>query len=378
MNIPFHKATMTGRENEYLARAFKDGGFVGDGPQTKAAKNWLKSYSGAANAVLTPSCTAGLEMASILCGLKPGDEVILPSFTFVSTANAIVLQGATPVFVDVRPDTLNIDEKKIERAITSKTKAIMVVHYAGVSCEMDSILELAKSKILWVIEDAAQGLQAFYKKRPLGVLGDFGALSFHGTKNVHCGEGGALLVRDATHNLRSEIVHEKGTNRSQFFRGEVDKYTWVEKGSSFLMSDLTAAFLHCQLEESKKITDERVAVWNRYRDGLKDLAQKGIFRIPTIPEGCEHNGHLFYLVFNHVEKRNSFFNFMRERGIGVTSHYVSLHSSPGGQRYGRTPDSMSVTEHASDCLLRLPLWRGIEPHVDLVLENISAWAKANS
>jgi dTDP-4-amino-4,6-dideoxygalactose transaminase len=363
VNIPFNRPYMTGRELAYIAQAHQNHKLAGDGPFTEKCSRWLAEHTGARKALLTHSCTAALDMAAILAGIGPGDEVIMPSFTFVSTANAFVLRGGVPVFVDIRADTLNIDETLIEAAVTPRTKAIVPVHYAGVGCEMEAILDIARRRRLLVIEDAAQGLMSAHRGRSLGAIGQLGALSFHETKNVISGEGGALLVNDAAFVERAEIVREKGTNRTSFFRGEVDKYTWVDIGSSYLPGEIIAAFLWAQLEEAEAITARRVALWNRYHERLEPGERAGRIRRPVIPEGCRHNAHLYYILLPSLERRNRLIERLRARGVSALFHYVPLHSSPAGQRYGRAAGAMANTERAGECLLRLPLWLGMDPGV---------------
>lgn len=354
--IPFNKPYMTGRELEYIAQAHAAGHLSGDGPFTRRCHAWLEEHTGAAKALLTHSCTGALELAALLLELAPGDEVILPSFTFVSTANAFVLRGAVPVFVDVRDDTLNIDEALIEAAISPRTRAICVVHYAGVGCEMDAIMAIAARHGLAVVEDAAQGILATYRDRPLGGIGLLAALSFHETKNVISGEGGALLVNDARLIERAEIIREKGTNRSQFFRGQVDKYTWVDIGSSYLPSEILAAFLAAQLEHAQEITTRRRAIWNAYHAAFADLEAQGRLHRPIVPPHCTHNAHMYYLRLPDPAARTAFIDHLRGAGIGAVFHYIPLHSSPAGRKFGRAATPMTVTDAASDCLVRLPLW----------------------
>ncbi|WP_312707832.1 dTDP-4-amino-4,6-dideoxygalactose transaminase [Stenotrophomonas sp.] len=365
--IPFNKPYMTGREPEFIGQAHANGHLSGDGPFTKACNAWLRDRTGANTALLTHSCTAALEMAALLFRLKPGDEVILPSFTFVTSASAFALRGAVPVFVDIRLDTLNIDEKLIEAAITDRTKAICVVHYAGVSCEMDTIMEIAARRGLAVVEDAAQGIMSTYRGRPLGTIGDLGAFSFHETKNVISGEGGALLCRDATFSEDAEIIREKGTNRSRFFRGQVDKYTWVDIGSSYLPGEITAAFLNAQLLEADDITSRRLAIWDHYHTWAAPYEATGQLRRPIIPAECTHNAHMYYLLLPSLEARTAFIAGMRERGVQTVFHYIPLHSSPAGQRLGRVAGTMKVTDDISNRLVRLPLWLGLEQQLDQVL-----------
>jgi len=368
--IPFNTPYMTGKELFYISEAHHNRQLSGNGPFTAKCQRWLEKQTCCKNALLTHSCTAALEMAAILADIQPGDEVIMPSFTFVSTANAFVLRGAVPVFVEIRPDTLNIDECKIEAAITDKTKAIVPVHYAGVACEMDTIMEIARKHNLIVIEDAAQGIFSTYKGRPLGSIGNLGAMSFHETKNIICGEGGALLINDEKLTERAEIIWEKGTNRSKFFRGEVDKYTWVDIGSSFLPGEVTAAFLWAQMEEAKTITERRLAIWNAYHEGFADLERAGNIRRPFIPSGTAHNAHMYYLLLPDLKTRTRFIYTMNTAGIGVVFHYVPLHSSPAGKKYGRVSGQLAVTDRTSDCLVRLPLWLGMEDHVPKIIERV--------
>lgn len=357
--IPFNWPHMTGKELYYIAEAHFNGALAGDGPFTKKCHSWLEERTGCNKALLTHSCTAALEMAALLLDIKAGDEVIMPSYTFVSTANAFVLRGATPVFVDIRPDTLNINENLIEEAITSHTKAIVPVHYAGVACEMDTIMAIAKKYELKVVEDAAQGVMATYKGKALGTIGDLGAYSFHETKNLISGEGGCLLVNDPSLNLRAEIIREKGTNRSQFFRGEIDKYTWQDVGSSFLPGELIAAFLWGQLEEADRITKERLDSWDLYHQLLYPLEQKGILRRPVIPDGCQYNAHLYYILLSPQLNRQVILEEFKRNNIWSVFHYIPLHSSPAGKKYGRAQGELKVTDTASERLIRLPLWVGI-------------------
>jgi len=358
---------MTGRELEYISQAHAAGHLSGDGPFTRRCHEHLEAMTGADTALLTHSCTAALEMAAILVDLSPGDEVIMPSFTFVSTANAFVLRGAVPVFVDIRSDTLNIDETQIEAAITPRTKAICVVHYAGVGCEMDVIMAIAARHGLVVIEDAAQGISSTYKGRPLGAIGALGALSFHETKNVISGEGGALLVNDPAYVARAEIIREKGTNRSRFFRGQVDKYTWVDIGSSYLPSEIIAAFLAAQLEHSAQINARRMAIWDRYHAWAEPLERQGIVRRPVIPADCTHNAHMYYLLMPSLDARTRLIGNLKEHGVGAVFHYIPLHSAPAGQLHGRAVGAMGVTNDVSDRLVRLPFWIGLEERFDELL-----------
>lgn len=359
--IPFNKPYMTGRELWYIAQAHTNGHLSGDGMFTKKCHDWLEErMESGGKALLTHSCTAALEIAAILANVQPGDEVIMPSYTFVSTANAFVLRGGVPVFVDIRQDTLNLDETKIENAITPRTKAIVPVHYAGVACEMDAILDIAKQNKLLVIEDAAHGIMSTYKGKQLGTLGHLGAYSFHETKNIISGEGGALLVNDARFAERAEIIREKGTNRNQFFRGEVDKYTWVDIGSSFLNSDLVAAFLLAQMEEADTITARRLQIWQFYHEHFADLEAEGCFRRPVVPIECLHNAHMYYLLLPDEPARARLIARLKCEGIHSVFHYVPLHSSPMGRQVGRVSGSLDVTDDISERLLRLPLWIGQE------------------
>ena len=359
---------MVGHELEYVAQAHANGQLAGDGPYSKRCQAWLETNTGCRKALLTHSCTAALEMAAILADIQPGDEVIMPSYTFVSTANAFVLRGATPVFVDIRDDTLNIDERGIEAAISPKTKAIVPVHYAGVGCAMNEIMEIAGRHGLVVIEDSAQALMSRFDGRPLGSFGHLAALSFHETKNVISGEGGALLVNDPAMIERAEIIREKGTNRSQFFRGQVDKYTWVDVGSSYLPGEIVAAFLLAQFEQAEQITACRRAIWGRYQAAFGDLERKGKVRRPESGGGSYHNGHMYYLLLNDLEQRTSYIAHMKREGIQCVFHYVPLHSSPKGRQVGRTCGVLKTTDDTADRLVRLPLWPGLEPELDRVID----------
>ena len=374
MQIPFNKPYMTGKELWYISQAHASGHLAGDGQFTKKCNAWLEQRTGSQKALLTHSCTAALEMAAILSGVSPGDEVIMPSYTFVSTANAFVLRGAVPVFVDIRPDTLNIDETKIEAAITPLTKAIVPVHYAGVSCEMDTIMEIARRHNLLVIEDAAQGIMSSYKGRPLGSIGHMAALSFHETKNIISGEGGALLINDPRFVERAEIVREKGTNRSQFFRGQVDKYTWVDIGSSYLPGEIVAAFLWAQMEEADSITKRRLDIWTNYHQWFASLEKADKIRRPIVPKECTHNAHMYYLLFPDLAKRSAFMDQLKAKGIHSVFHYIPLHSAPCGQNMGRAAGDMTNTNRISDCLVRLPLWLGLEEQQADVIQAITAAA----
>ncbi|ATX82058.1 dTDP-4-amino-4,6-dideoxygalactose transaminase [Mariprofundus ferrinatatus] len=366
--IPFNKPFMTGDEVDHILKAHSNGQLAGNGPFTERCQHWLENKTSSRKALLTHSCTAALEMAAILIDLKPGDEVIMPSYTFVSTANAFVLRGAIPVFVDIREDTLNINETLIEAAITAKTKAVVVVHYAGVACEMDTIMALAARHDLFVIEDAAQGVMAEYKGKPLGGIGHLAAYSFHETKNVISGEGGALLINDERFIERAEIIWEKGTNRSSFFRGEVDKYTWVDVGSSFLPGELIAAFLWAQLEHANEITDRRLQIWQNYHKAFVSIETTGRIRRPIIPDRCRHNAHMYYLLLNSLEERSQLISGLKIDGIMSVFHYVPLHLAPAGKKYCRAHGSLTVTEQLSDRLVRLPLWPGLEEQQPYVIE----------
>ena len=361
---------MTGKELWYISQAHANGHLAGDGEFTRRCHAWLEERIGCSQALLTHSCTAALEMTAILADLKPGDEVIMPSYTFVSTANAFVLRGLVPVFVDIRQDTLNIDESRIEEAITDKTRAIVVMHYAGVACEMDAIMSIARRHGLLVIEDDAQGMGASYKERQLGSIGHMATVSFHETKNIISGEGGALLLNESRFNDRAEMIREKGTNRGQFFRGQVDKYTWVEIGSSYLPSDLVAAFLWAQMEEADAITQRRLDIWNTYHRGLSSLEARGKVRRPVIPPECQHNAHMYYLLLPGLEQRTAFIESMKARDIHTVFHYVPLHDSPMGQKYGRISGDLSTTRELSERLVRLPLWLGIESELERIIEQV--------
>ena len=367
--IPFNKPFVIDKEFEYIHDAINQGVLRGDGIYTKKCHKFLEEKLNCQKSLLTHSCTAALEMAAILLDIKPGDEIIMPSYTFVSTANAFVLRGGVPVFVDIREDTLNIDENLIENAITDKTKAICVVHYAGVACEMDKILEIAQKYNLPVVEDAAQALGSFYKEKPLGTIGDLGCFSFHETKNVISGEGGALIINNPKYIERAEIIREKGTNRSQFFRGEVDKYTWVDIGSSFLPSDMVAAYLFSQLENMDKINQKRMEIWHKYDEIFSHYDDK--IRRPYIPQDCRHNAHMYYVLFETLDKRTKFIDYMKSNGINPVFHYIPLHSSPAGKKYGRVSGKMDVTNRISDCLVRMPMFYGLkEKDIDYINKGI--------
>ncbi len=368
--IPFNKPYMTGKELYYIAEAHFNSMLAGDGPFTKRCHSWLEERTGTKKGLLTHSCTAALDMTAILADIQPGDEIIMPSYTFVSTANAFVLRGGVPVFVDIRPDTLNIDETKIEEAITPRTKAIVPVHYAGVSCEMDAIMGIAQRHELLVIEDAAQGIMSTYKGKPLGSIGHLGAYSFHETKNIISGEGGALLVNDARFAERAEIIREKGTNRGQFFRGQVDKYTWVDIGSSYLPGEVTAAFLWAQMEDADQITRKRLAIWSFYHQALAPLEKAEKLRRPIVPAECEQNAHMYYIVLRNLETRTQVIAQLRAAGVYAVFHYVPLHDAPYGKKHGRVHDDLPITRMASDGLLRLPLWLGVEAHQQKVVDEL--------
>ena len=354
--IDFNIPPFVGKEFEYMKEAVNNKKICGDGPFTKKCNEWIESRFGTKKAMLTTSGSSALDMAAFLCGLEPGDEVILPSYTFTSTANSFVLVGAKLVFVDIRPDTMNIDESKIEAAITDKTRVIVPVHYAGVACEMDTIMDIAKRHNLLVVEDAAQGVMSSYKGKPLGTIGDFGCFSFHETKNYSMGEGGAILINDEKYIEKAEILREKGTNRSQFFRGQVAKYNWVDFGDSYLQSDLNAAYLWAQLEEADSINNNRIESWNAYYEAFKSFEDKGIIKLPTIPDGCVHNAHMFYLKFKDLDTRQDFIKYMKENGVQCTFHYVPLHSAPAGIKFGRFDGVDEFTTSESERLVRLPLY----------------------
>src|SRR5258705_8712217 len=375
MRIPFNKPHVTGRELDYIHQAVQNRHLSGNGAFTRQCQAWLEARVGCPRALLTHSCTAALEMAALLAEIGPGDEVIMPSFTFVSTANAFVLRGVRPVFVDVRPDTLNLDESKVEAAITPRTRAIVPVHYAGVACEMDALCAIAARHALFVVEDAAQGAMATYKGRPLGSIGHAAALSFHETKNVIAGEGGALLVNHPAWAERAEILWEKGTNRTRFARGEVDKYTWIDLGSSYLPSEISAAFLWAQLEQATAITDRRLALWGLYYEALAPFETRGLLRRGIVPEECVHNAHMCYVLVSDPPQRARLLSTFAERGINAISHYVPLHSAPAGRRFGRVSGSLDVTERVAAQLVRLPL--GVDMTADdvsAVVEGIAEWA----
>lgn len=354
--IPFNIAPFVGNEIDYIKDAINEKHISGDGKYTKKCSKWLEQDSGASKVLLTTSCTHATEMAAILSEIQPGDEVIMPSYTFVSTADAFVLRGAKVVFVDIRPDTMNIDETLIEDAITDKTKAIVPVHYAGVSCEMDTIMDIARRHNLIVIEDAAQGVMSKYKGKTLGSIGDYGCYSFHETKNFSMGEGGAILIKNEDMIEPAEIIREKGTNRSKFFRGQIDKYTWVDVGSSYLPSELNAAYLWAQLERAREIFDDRMKSWNKYHDALSELENAGRIELPTIPADCEHNAHMFYFKTRNLEERTNLIQYLKDNDIWAVFHYVPLHSAPAGRKYGRFHGEDIYTTAESERLVRLPLY----------------------
>lgn len=374
--ISFNVPPYCGKEEEYVIQAMKNHKICGDGEFTKKCSKWIEEKTGTEKALLTTSCTHATEMAALLCEIKPGDEVIMPSYTFVSTADAFVLRGAKAVFVDIRPDTMNIDEKKIEAAITKRTKAIVPVHYAGVACEMDTIMDIARRHNLLVIEDAAQGVMSTYKGKALGTIGDYGCYSFHETKNYSMGEGGALLIKNADMIENAEILREKGTNRSKFFRGQIDKYTWVNYGSSYLPSELNAAYLWAELEMADEINENRLQSWNHYYSGLKELADQGRIELPTVPEGCVHNAHMFYIKAKDLEERTKLISFMKENGIGCVFHYIPLHSAPAGRKFGRFNGEDEYTTKESERLMRLPMYYGLKSdEVEKVIETIKLFYK---
>ena len=357
--ISFNVPPCVGTEEKYIKEAIDRRKICGDGEFTKKCNAWLEEKTGSPKVLLTTSCTHATEMAALLAEIQPGDEVIMPSFTFVSTADAFVLRGAKVVFVDIRPDTMNIDETKIEAAITKKTKAIVPVHYAGVSCEMDTIMDIARRHNLLVIEDAAQGVMSKYKGKALGTIGDFGCFSFHETKNYSMGEGGAILIKNQDMIEPAEIIREKGTNRSKFFRGQIDKYTWVDAGSSYLPSELNAAYLYGQLEQADKIFDDRMNSWNEYYKAFEDIKEAGKIELPTIPEGCEHNAHMFYIKCKDLEERTALISFAKENDVMMVFHYIPLHSAPAGKKYGRFDGEDIYTTKESERLVRLPLYYGL-------------------
>lgn len=369
--ISFNVPPFVGKEKEYVMQAIDSHKISGDGAFTKKCSEWLEKQTGSPRVLLTTSCTHATEMAAILADIQPGDEVIMPSYTFVSTADAFVLRGAKVVFVDIRPDTMNIDETLIEDAITDKTKAIVPVHYAGVACEMDTIMDIAIRHNLCVIEDAAQGVMSTYKGRALGTIGDYGCFSFHETKNYSMGEGGALLIKNEDMIEEAEIIREKGTNRSKFFRGQIDKYTWVNAGSSYLPSELNAAYLYAELEVAEEINQNRRASWNRYYQLLKPLAEQGRIELPYIPDECEHNGHMFYIKCKDIKERTALIAYLKERNVMAVFHYIPLHSAPAGRKFGRFSGEDRFTTKESERLLRLPMYYGLEMnHQEIIVDLI--------
>lgn len=359
--ISFNIPPSTGKEGEFIAKAIENNKICGDGEFTHKCSNWIKERTNANQVLLTTSCTSALEMAAVLADIKPGDEVIMPAYTFVSTADAFVARGATIVFVDIRPDTMNIDENLIESAITNKTRAIVPVHYAGVSCEMDKIMAIAKKHNLIVVEDAAQGVMSKYKGRALGTIGDFGCYSFHETKNYSMGEGGAILINQEKYKEQAEIIREKGTNRSKFFRGQIDKYTWVDWGSSYLPSDINAAYLWPQLEIADEINNNRLETWNYYNDNLKELEDRGCIKRPVIPDGIEHNAHMYYIKAKDLDERTRLIKFLQHKDIQAVFHYIPLHTAPAGKKFGRFNGEDKYTTKESERLLRLPMYYNIKP-----------------
>jgi dTDP-4-amino-4,6-dideoxygalactose transaminase len=369
--INFNVPPFTGKEMDYIREAVENQKICGDGPFTKKCNEWIENYTGSKKCLLTTSCTHATELAALLVDIKEGDEVIMPAYTFVSTADAFVLRGAKVVFVDIRPDTMNIDEKKIEEAVTPRTRAIVPVHYAGVSCEMDEIMAIARRHNLMVIEDAAQGIMATYKGQALGAIGDFGCYSFHETKNLSMGEGGALLIKDEKYIEEAEIIREKGTNRSKFYRGQIDKYTWVNYGSSYLPSDMNAAYLWAQLELADKITKTRLARWEQYNILLQPLKDRGIIELPFIPEGCVHNAHMYYIKTKDINERSRFIDFMKQNGIWPVFHYIPLHTAPAGLRFGCFHGEDVYTTKESERLVRLPMFYSLkESEVDYIVDKV--------
>ena len=369
--IPFNIPPFTGKEMNYIRQAVENQKICGDGPYTKKCSEWIEQKTGTAKCLLTTSCTHATELAALLADVKEGDEVIMPSYTFVSTADAFVLRGAKPVFVDIRPDTMNMDETLIEDAITPRTKAIVPVHYAGVACEMDTIMDIAKRHHLLVIEDAAQGIMSTYKGQALGAIGDFGCFSFHETKNYSMGEGGALLIKDPQYVEEAEIIREKGTNRSKFYRGQIDKYTWVNYGSSYLPSDMNAAYLWAQLELAEEINEKRRSIWNRYWELLQPLKEQGCIELPTVPEGCVHNAHMFYIKAKDLEERTGLIDFLRENEIWPVFHYIPLHTAPAGRKFGEVHGEDKYTTKESERLCRLPLFYSLElEQVDYIASKV--------
>lgn len=369
--INFNVPPCAEKAMDYIRECVENQKICGDGAYTKKCNEWIEKRTGTTKCLLTTSCTHATELAALLADIRPGDEVIMPAYTFVSTADAFVLRGATPVFVDIRPDTMNIDEKLIEAAITEKTKAIVPMHYAGVACEMDTIMDIAKRHNLVVIEDAAQGIMSTYKGKALGTFGEFGCFSFHETKNYSMGEGGALLIRDEKNVEEAEIIREKGTNRSKFYRGQIDKYTWVNYGSSYLPSDMNAAYLYAQLEKADEINNARLACWNRYYRNLQPLAESGKIELPVVPEGCVHNAHMFYVKARDIEERTAFIAYLKENGVMSVFHYIPLHTAPAGKKFGRFHGEDKYTTRESERLARLPMYYGLkEEQVDDICDII--------
>ncbi len=372
--IHFNVPPYLGKEIEYIKQAVENKKICGDGEFTKKCNGWLEEHTGTSKALLTTSCTHATEMAALLADIKEGDEVIMPSYTFVSTADAFVLRGARVVFVDIRPDTMNIDENLIEDAITEKTKAIVPVHYAGIACEMDKIIEIADRHRLIVIEDAAQGVMSTYHGKPLGTIGDYGCYSFHETKNYSMGEGGALLIKDESRIEDAEILREKGTNRSKFFRGQIDKYTWVNYGSSYLPSDMNAAYLYAQLENAELINDKRLSIWNQYYEGLKELEDSGKIELPAVPDGCVHNAHMFYIKARDLEERTKLIAHLKENGIQAVFHYIPLHTAPAGIKFGRFHGGDVYTTRESERLMRLPLYYGLKKEeTEVIIDKVKGF-----
>ncbi len=375
--INFNVPPYTGKEMEYIRECVENQKICGDGAYTKKCNEWIEKKTDTKKCLLTTSCTHALEMSALLADIQPGDEVIMPAYTFVSTADAFVMRGAVPVFVDIRPDTMNIDENLIEAAITEKTKAIVPVHYAGVACEMDKIMELAKKYNLFVIEDAAQGIMSTYKGKALGTIGDFGCFSFHETKNYSMGEGGALLIQDDSYVESAEIIREKGTNRSKFYRGQIDKYTWVDFGSSYLPSDMNAAYLYAQLEMAEEINEERIACWNRYYENLKPLADSGKLELPVVPEGCVHNAHMFYIKTKDIEERTALIQHLKNKEVMSVFHYIPLHTAPAGLKFGRFHGEDRYTTVESERLTRLPMYYRLTlEQVDYICEQVKDFYQA--
>lgn len=376
-DIPFNVPPCIGTEENYIKQAIDNRKICGDGYFTKKCSEKLESITKSSKVLMTTSGTSALEMAAILAGIQPGDEVIMPSYTFVSTANAFVLRGAKIVFVDIRPDTMNIDETLIESEITERTKAIVPVHYAGVGCEMDTIMNIARRHNLLVIEDAAQGVMGFYKGKALGSIGDFGCYSFHETKNYSMGEGGAVLVNHPDYIERAEIIREKGTNRSKFFRGQVDKYTWVDLGSSYLQSELNCAYLYAQIENPDIINRNRLKLWNTYHEMLKSLADRGLIELPYIPNECQHNAHMYYIKVKNIDERTRLISYLKEKQIGAVFHYIPLHSSPAGQKFGRFHGEDKYTTKESERLLRLPMYYGLKTsYIEYIIESLEKFFSA--